>query len=192
MFFIEMMINDGLLGVAQFSWIYRKSHWFIVRSHSIPLIFHMEVSWNRGTPKPSIFIDGFSLINHPFWGTPQLGNPHIWTSSQNECQVFVRDLLWQAQMSVMDSRALRVKDVSVFYHKETATFTSHQSINTPLTHPLGMLHSHIPNFGGPNLACRRYTWLLTVFDHLLAPSAWGMLGENPHNLKKDPNKNIMR
>ena len=36
----------------------------------------MGVSENGGTPKSSIFI-GVSLINHPFWGTTILGNPHI-------------------------------------------------------------------------------------------------------------------
>ena len=36
----------------------------------------MDVSKNRGTPKSSILI-GFSIINHPFWGTPILGNTHI-------------------------------------------------------------------------------------------------------------------
>ena len=34
---------------------------------------HMGVSKNRGTPKSSILI-GFSIINHPFWGTPIFGN----------------------------------------------------------------------------------------------------------------------
>ena len=29
-----------------------------------------------GTPISSILI-GFSIINHPFWGTPIFGNPHI-------------------------------------------------------------------------------------------------------------------
>ena len=37
---------------------------------------YMGVSKNRGTPKSSILI-GFSIINHPFWGTPIFGNPHI-------------------------------------------------------------------------------------------------------------------
>ena len=36
----------------------------------------MGVSKNNGTPKSSILI-GFSLINHPFWGTPIFGNTHI-------------------------------------------------------------------------------------------------------------------
>ena len=37
---------------------------------------HMDVWENSGTPKSSILIV-FSIINHPFWGTPILGNPHI-------------------------------------------------------------------------------------------------------------------
>ena len=31
---------------------------------------------NRGTPKSSILI-GFSIINHPFWGTSIFGKTHI-------------------------------------------------------------------------------------------------------------------
>ena len=37
---------------------------------------HMDVSKNSGTPKSSILI-GFSIINHPFGGTPIFGNTHI-------------------------------------------------------------------------------------------------------------------
>ena len=37
---------------------------------------YMGVSKNRGTPKSSILI-GFSIKNHPFWGTSILGNIHI-------------------------------------------------------------------------------------------------------------------
>ena len=37
----------------------------------------MDVSENSGTPKSSILI-GFSIINHPFWGTPIFGNTHIY------------------------------------------------------------------------------------------------------------------
>ena len=39
-------------------------------------ITYMGVSKNNGTPKSSILI-GFSIINHPFWGTPIFGNIHI-------------------------------------------------------------------------------------------------------------------
>ena len=38
--------------------------------------FYMGVSKNRGTPKSSILI-GFSIINHPFWGTFIFGNTHM-------------------------------------------------------------------------------------------------------------------
>ena len=37
-------------------------------------IIHLDVSKNSGTPKSSISI-GFSIINHPFWGTPILETP---------------------------------------------------------------------------------------------------------------------
>ena len=37
---------------------------------------HMDVSENSGTPKSSILI-GFSILNHPFWGTLIFGNTHI-------------------------------------------------------------------------------------------------------------------
>ena len=38
---------------------------------------YMGVSKNSGTPKSSILI-GFSIINHPFWGTLIFGNTHIY------------------------------------------------------------------------------------------------------------------
>ena len=37
---------------------------------------HMGVSLDGGTPKSSI-LTGFSIINHPYWGTTILGKPHI-------------------------------------------------------------------------------------------------------------------
>ena len=37
---------------------------------------HVGVSENSGTPKSSVLI-GFSIINHPFWGTPIFGNTHV-------------------------------------------------------------------------------------------------------------------
>ena len=37
---------------------------------------NMGVSKNRNTPKSSILV-GFSIINHPFWGTSIFGNTHI-------------------------------------------------------------------------------------------------------------------
>ena len=47
---------------------------FVLRAsnHNI----YMDVSENSGTPKSSNLI-GFSVMNHPFWGTPIFGNTHI-------------------------------------------------------------------------------------------------------------------
>ncbi len=44
----------------------------------------MGVSKNIGTPKSSILI-GFSLINHPFWGSnpPIFGNTHMICSTRS-------------------------------------------------------------------------------------------------------------
>ena len=39
------------------------------------------VSKNNGTSKSSILI-GFSIINHPFWGTPIFGNTHTVDGAQ--------------------------------------------------------------------------------------------------------------
>ena len=44
--------------------------------HMIQHMMQMSVSENSGTPKSSILI-GFSIINHPFWGTPIFGNPQM-------------------------------------------------------------------------------------------------------------------
>ena len=50
------------------------NHWIV--QVLVKGLIHMGVSKNNGTPKSSILI-GFSLINHPFWGTPIFGNIHI-------------------------------------------------------------------------------------------------------------------
>ena len=49
----------------------------------------MRVSINGGTSKSSTLI-GFSLINHPFWGTPIYGNPLMlfWDSYAPWCVFF--------------------------------------------------------------------------------------------------------
>ena len=48
---------------------------------------HMGVSKNSGTTKSSILI-GFSLINHPFWGTPIFGNTHSDSGKKLQRQTF--------------------------------------------------------------------------------------------------------
>ena len=50
------------------------------------------VSKNRCTPKSSILI-GFSIINHPFWGTPIFGNTHVATTGCSTQLVFEFDIV---------------------------------------------------------------------------------------------------
>ena len=46
------------------------------KNKSLVIWCYMGVSKNNGIPKSSILI-GFSIISHPFWGTPIFGNIHI-------------------------------------------------------------------------------------------------------------------
>ncbi len=84
----------------------------------------MDVSKNSGTPKSSILI-GFSIINHPFWGTPMFGNIQIgglliWNPPSIELQIIVG-----AQV-MLDHRCM----VTYSYHVKTQ---NHISIH--LKHP---------------------------------------------------------
>ena len=91
---------------------------------------YMVVSKNGGTPKSSILI-GFSIINHPFWGTPIFGNTHIhlrnkWNAfndiilvylsqvflpkcaNQESCFAsFLRCDFWQTPLSVRNSKKFK-------------------------------------------------------------------------------------
>ena len=53
----------------------------------------MGVSKNYGTPKSSILM-GFSIINHPFWGTPIFGNIHIYIYLFQESYTYVILYMW--------------------------------------------------------------------------------------------------
>ena len=57
-------------------WTIQGQHLEKVAPYLMRLVFHMDVSKNSGTPESSILI-GFSIINHPFWGTPIFGNTHM-------------------------------------------------------------------------------------------------------------------
>ena len=46
------------------------------QSWTLALYVDVDVSENSGTPKSSILIR-FSIINHPFWGTPIFRNTHV-------------------------------------------------------------------------------------------------------------------
>ena len=58
------------LEASLMKWAMKKHHGYLVYEY-------MGVSKNRGTPKSSILMR-FSIINHPFWGTPIFGNIHMY------------------------------------------------------------------------------------------------------------------
>ena len=61
-------------------WNSRHAHiffgWFLL---GVGLL-HIGVSKNSGGPPKSSILIGFSIISHPFWGTPIFGDTHIGTS----------------------------------------------------------------------------------------------------------------
>ena len=62
--------------LSQAMWMGR---WFdkVIHQQAVgTLVQHVDVSQNSGTPKSSILI-GFSIVNHPVWGTPIFGNTHV-------------------------------------------------------------------------------------------------------------------
>ena len=65
----------------------------------------MGVSLNGGTPKSSILI-GFSIINHPFWGTTILGNSHI-VLQRISCVSVGRSMVEELQTLGSPLRSLR-------------------------------------------------------------------------------------
>ena len=56
---------------AQITWLVQ-----VYPTKAVSLHSYLDVSENSGIPKSSILI-GFSIINHPFWGTSIFGNPLI-------------------------------------------------------------------------------------------------------------------
>ena len=70
---------------------------------------YLGVSENGGTPKSSILI-GFSIINHPFWGTTIFGNIHFVVNEKktgaaffqtHQTKMYVEQILsWLASMRI--------------------------------------------------------------------------------------------
>ena len=69
-FSMHISLESSLVAIIFCSLVYEASSF--LRSKGL----YMGVSLNGETPKSSILI-GFSIINHPFWGTPIFGNTHI-------------------------------------------------------------------------------------------------------------------
>ena len=57
----------------------------------------LGVSENSGTPKSSILI-GFSIINHPFWGTTIFGKHHMQSFKETDLRTY---FFWQCLSDVL-------------------------------------------------------------------------------------------
>ena len=77
----------------------------------------MDVSENSGTPKSMLI--GFSIINHPLWGTPIFGNTH------------------------MEKLMIQVVDASLFYKANCIPKPNHalHSLAVALCEPSGEDHN---------------------------------------------------
>ena len=83
--------------------------------HGLLILDDLGVSVNGGTPKSSILI-GFSIINHPFWGTPNFWKP---PSPEKTHQVpMFRTETMELWLSSWRSMETPVKNCDVgFHHK---------------------------------------------------------------------------
>ncbi len=77
-FLVNFTSFSRIRGTTWLVFQWRCESWFWVT-------VYMDVSKNRGTPKSSILL-GFSIINHPLWGTTIFGNTHmntydVWSTS---------------------------------------------------------------------------------------------------------------
>ena len=72
----------------------------------------MGVSKNRGTPKSSILI-GFSIINHPFWGTPILETSIYEVYDPSELVTPQLGLLTKNQVSTVTPTGTHVLEIEV-------------------------------------------------------------------------------
>ena len=82
----------------------------IGNSMSLGPFCYMDVSENGGTPKSSILI-GFSIINHPFWGTPILETPtcfHQSLSLLNATEILARTVQRELGTSCEQLKSLSV------------------------------------------------------------------------------------
>ena len=80
----------------------------------------MGVSKNRSTPKLSILI-GFSIINHPFWGTPIFGNIHIFIYRERKRE---RERERESETSLSPSKFLPPSMASCVLSKTSLDFVA--------------------------------------------------------------------
>ena len=99
---------------------------------------HMGVSKTSGTPKSSILI-GFSIINHPFWGTPIFGNTiyHLCVFPPNDTEKWVFCLTRKPYMELIQipfqggKNSIQVAKLCIILnHGFQSSLTTHTSKQT--------------------------------------------------------------
>ena len=76
---------------------------------------YMDVSVTSGTPKSSILV-AFSIINHPFWGTPIFGNtPCRQTMHTNKEPCPAPSLWWTTKLSFSHFETLQSRLLEFFF-----------------------------------------------------------------------------
>ena len=78
--FTEVVLCSNTLTWHTWKYLFWSTVITAIKKKGILLILNIGVSKNNDTTKSSILI-GFSIINHPFWGTPIFGNIHIYICS---------------------------------------------------------------------------------------------------------------
>ena len=96
----------------------------------------MGVSENSGTPKSSILI-GFSIINHPFWGTSIFGNTHIVTGLNRMIRMIASDMCLSFNLFLLSIRA----QVRAVLNAGVLRSTSMAAVETDKIQP-GNLYNH--------------------------------------------------
>ena len=92
-YILELLDMSSVGSCAAFGYTQCSSVWIdnalntlitVSVSQNICFQLHKGVSENSGTPKSSI-LKGFSIINHPFWGTPIFRkHPYLFPAPQKE------------------------------------------------------------------------------------------------------------
>ena len=136
----------------------------------------MGVSENNGTRKSSILI-GLSIINHPFWGTPIFGTPHILVYWSYICLCFFFPL-WEGHfgLATPETPQFPVKRESIpagLWNRESQKLEAIRilqspdmnwmSFNTqsPLNHPVSIPKNQFV-FSGFSTGVFSFFWFLGI------------------------------
>ena len=112
------MVSAASNRIAEIFLCSLKQEWSTKPKASTARKSYMGVSKNNGTPKSSILI-GFSIINHPFWGTPIFGNTHIYLLPRNCWNLKITHVKRKLHLPTIDFHVPCSFSKVYIYHKST-------------------------------------------------------------------------